>query len=126
MGQGALILDLVTRRFGPLVAVSGVSVTIAPGAIHAIIGENGAGKSTLLKLAAGVLAADAGSVRVGDAPLAPATPVTAGRLGIGMVHQHFMLVGAFRALDNLVLGSEPTRWGGRLDLDAAEARAKTL
>ncbi len=133
-----LELSCVTRRFGSFVAVDlardGATVTIAPGAIHAIIGENGAGKSTLLKMAAGVLAPSpseapseaGGEVRVDGHPLHPATPAEAIRRGVGMVHQHFMLVGAFRAVENLILGGEPTTSLGRLDLPAAEARARAL
>src|SRR5262249_17831251 len=115
----------ITRRFGPLVAVDDVSVSIAPGEIHALIGENGAGKSTLLKMAAGLLAPSAGVVRVGGRQLEPGASQAAA-LGIGLVHQHFMLVGAFSALENMVLGAEPTLSGGRLDLSAAKARARSL
>ena len=125
-----LELASVSRRFGDFLAVDlaidRATVTVGPGAIHAIIGENGAGKSTLLKLAAGVLAPSAGEVRVDGRPLDPATPAEAIRRGVGMVHQHFMLVGAFRAVENLILGGEPTTSLGRLDLPAAAARARTL
>jgi simple sugar transport system ATP-binding protein len=116
----------VTRRIGECVAVDGAELELVPGEIHAIIGENGAGKSSLMKLCAGVAPPTAGSVLVDGAPLAPATPAEAIRRGIGMVHQHFMLVGAFRAIENVILGSEPVRAGGRLDLDAARARAQAI
>jgi simple sugar transport system ATP-binding protein len=116
----------VTRRFGELVAVDHASVALAPGEIHALVGENGAGKSTLLGLFAGALAPSSGVVRVDGTELRPATPAEAIRRGVGMVHQHFMLVGAFSALDNLVLGAEPTRRGGVLDRAAALARARAL
>ncbi len=119
-------LTSVSRRFDAVLAVDGVSITLAPGEIHAVIGENGAGKSTLMKLAAGSLAPTAGSVAIEGRSLEPATPAEAIRRGVGMVHQHFMLVGAFRAIENLVLGAEPTRAGGRLDLARAEARARVL
>ncbi len=128
-----LELSSVTRRFGSFVAVDlaadGATVTVGPGAIHAIIGENGAGKSTLLKMAAGVLLpspSKGGEVRVDGRPLHPATPAEAIRRGVGMVHQHFMLVGAFRAVENLILGGEPTTSLGRLDLPAATARARGI
>jgi simple sugar transport system ATP-binding protein len=121
-----LKLDHVTKRFGACAAVLDASITIEPGFIHAIIGENGAGKSTLLKLAAGALAPTGGSVLVDNSPLEPATPAEAARRGVGMVHQHFMLVGAFTAIENLVLGSEPTLAGGRIDWAAAEARARGM
>jgi simple sugar transport system ATP-binding protein len=122
MDAPVIRLDAVTRRFGDFTAVSAADATLSPGEIHAIIGENGAGKSTLLKLAAGVLAPTSGQVIVGESPLSPATPTEAIRRGVGMVHQHFMLVSAFTALENLMLGAEPTRGFGRLD--AARAREK--
>ncbi len=128
MNGPTLTLDGVSRRFGGFLAVDGASVEIGPGLIHAVIGENGAGKSTLLKMAAGVLAPSAGTVRVDGEPLDPATPAEAIRRGVGLVHQHFMLVGAFRAVENLILGSEGSVTGalGRLDLAAAAARARAI
>lgn len=122
MDAPVIRLDAVTRRFGDFTAVSAAEATLSPGEIHAIIGENGAGKSTLLKLAAGVLAPSSGQVSIGERPLSPATPAEAIRRGVGMVHQHFMLVSTFTALENLMLGAEPTRGFGRLD--AARARSK--
>ncbi|MBK9260512.1 MAG: ATP-binding cassette domain-containing protein [Polyangiaceae bacterium] len=102
-------------RYGDFWAVRDASVTLEPGVIHAIVGENGAGKSTLLKAAAGFVPYVAGNVHVeGNAS------------AIGMVHQHFMLVSAFTALENLVLGAEPTRSLGRLDLATARSRANEL
>jgi ABC-type uncharacterized transport system ATPase subunit len=104
-------------RYGNFWAVRDASVTLEPGVIHAIIGENGAGKSTLLKAAAGFVPIVTGNVRVeGDANAST----------IGMVHQHFMLVSAFTALENLVLGAEPTQSFGRLDLARARTRANAL
>jgi len=119
-------LDDVTWRVGDCVAVRGATVELSPGVIHAIVGENGAGKSTLMKLAAGVLAPTSGRVLVDRSPLAPATPAEAIRRGIGMVHQHFMLVEALSALDNLMLGSEPVRSLGRLNEARAKDRAQSL
>ncbi len=126
MDAPVIRLDAVTRRFGDFIAVNAAKATLSPGEIHAIIGENGAGKSTLLKLAAGVLAPSSGQVVVGDAVLSPATPAEAIRRGIGMVHQHFMLVSAFTALENLMLGAESVRSFDRLDPAAARARAQTI
>jgi simple sugar transport system ATP-binding protein len=119
-------LERVTRRFGELTAVSEATAELLPGEIHAIVGENGAGKSTLMKMAAGVLAPSDGKVLVDGTPLSPPTAAEAIRRSIGMVHQHFMLVGAFRAVENLVLGSEPVGAGGRLDLGSALERARAL
>ena len=126
MNGPVIQLEGVSRRFGDFVAVDDARVTIGPGAIHAIVGENGAGKSTLMKMAAGVLAPSAGVVKIDDHPLDPATPAEAIRRGVGMVHQHFMLVGAFRAIENVILGGEPTSSFGRLDLDHAKERAREI
>ncbi len=119
-------LERVTRRFGDLVAVKEATAELRPGQIHAIVGENGAGKSTLVKMAAGVLVPSEGSVRIGGSPLVPATPGEAIRRGVGMVHQHFMLVGAFRAIENLVLGNEPLGVGRRVDFASAAEKARAL
>jgi simple sugar transport system ATP-binding protein len=122
----AIELREVTRRFGSFTAVDAASVSLAPGAIHAIVGENGAGKSTLLKMAAGVLAPSSGAVLIDGARLVPTTAAEAVKRGVGMVHQHFMLVGAFRAIENVILGSEPVASLGRLDLDRAATRVRAL
>ncbi len=119
-------LASVTRRIGDCVAVDRADLELVPGEIHAVVGENGAGKSTLMKMAAGVAAPTAGRVLVDGALLTPATPAEAIRRGIGMVHQHFMLIGAFPAIENVILGSEPVRAGGRLDLDSARSRAEAI
>lgn len=120
-----LSLKNATKRFGPVVAVAGLDVTLVPGRIHALIGENGAGKSTALKMLAGYLAPTSGDVIVDGRPLSPATPQEAMRRGVGMVHQHFMLVEPLSALENLVLGREPVR-GLRLDLKRARRDAEAL
>lgn len=116
----------VAKQFEHCVAVARASVTFSPGEIHAVVGENGAGKSTLLKLSAGMLAPSSGTVKIGGEPLAPATPAEAARRNVLMVHQHFMLVGAFTALENLLLGNETTRSGGRLDLARARREVAAL
>jgi simple sugar transport system ATP-binding protein len=120
-GEAALRLADIDKRFGAVHAVKGASLDARYGAVLAVCGENGAGKSTLLKIGAGVLAPDAGRVLVDGAPLEPHSAREAIRRGVGMVQQHFALVGPLTALENVVLGVEPTR-GGRLDLAAARAK----
>ncbi len=121
-----LTLEHVSRKFGDLVAVSDAGLTLSPGEIHAIVGENGAGKSTLLKLAAGVLTPSEGRVFIDKKALEPATAAEAGKRGVFMVHQHFMLVPAFTALENVVIGHEPCISFGRIDWKAAENKARDI
>jgi general nucleoside transport system ATP-binding protein len=116
----------ITKRFGTLVANDGVDLTVEAGEIHCLLGENGAGKSTLMNVLFGLLRADAGEIRVADTPVHFADPGDAIAAGIGMVHQHFMLVPVFTVAENVVLGFEPTRRGGFLDRRAARADIRRL
>jgi len=115
----------ITKRFGDVLANDRVSLKVEPGTIHAIVGENGAGKSTAMRIAYGFYAADSGEVLVDGAPRNLQSPHDAIALGIGMVHQHFMLVETMTVAENIVLGIEP---GSplALDLRAAEGRVRTL
>src|SRR5947199_7273893 len=115
----------ITKRFGDVLANDRVSLAVTPGTIHAIVGENGAGKSTAMRIAYGFYAADAGDVIVDGQPRRIASPHDAIALGIGMVHQHFMLVETMTVAENIVLGIEP---GSplALDLKGAEARVRSL
>jgi simple sugar transport system ATP-binding protein len=119
-------LERVTRRYGDFRAVANASVRFEPGQIHAVIGENGAGKSTLLKMAAGALAPSEGRVLASGVALDASRPEAARGAGVGLVHQHFMLVAALRAIENLVLGAEPVDKFRRLDLASARRRAEEL
>lgn len=120
-----LELSRLDKHYGALLhAVAGVSLAIEAGRVHAVVGENGAGKSTLLKMAAGIVAPDAGEVRVQSRRLDPHTAREAIARGVGMVQQHFALVGALTAIENVMLGAEPVRTAGRLDVRAARARAE--
>jgi ABC-type uncharacterized transport system ATPase subunit len=120
----AVCLDHVSRRFGAVVAVRDASLELVRGRIHALIGENGAGKSTLLGLIGGMHPPDAGRVLIDGTPLVPATPAHASRRGVGFVHQHFMLVDAFTAIENVMLGAEPVDSLRRLDFAAARRQAE--
>ena len=93
----------LTKRFGSFTALEDVSLDVAPGSVHALLGENGAGKSTLVKCIMGYYAADAGEVRIDGAPATIANPKDAHRLGLGMVYQHFTLVPSMTVAENLVM-----------------------
>ena len=117
----AVQLVRINKRFGPVVANRDVDLTVEPNSVHAVVGENGAGKSTLMKVLAGVHRADSGEIWINGQQVQRHDPNVATRLGLGMVHQHFMLVEPLTVAENLVLGRESTR-RGLLDL-AAAARA---
>ncbi len=102
----AIELVDIDKRFGPVRANDRVNLTVARGTVHGIVGENGAGKSTLMSILYGFYEADGGEIRVGGAPVRIRRPADAIRLGIGMVHQHFMLVDSLTVVENVVLGAE--------------------
>lgn len=116
-----LELRNITKRFGDVLANDAVSITVAPGTVHAIVGENGAGKSTAMRIAYGFYTADAGEILLDGSVRRVATPHDAINLGIGMVHQHFMLVETMTVAENIVLGAEP---GGVVALDLKQAAAR--
>ena len=118
-----LALDGLGKRYGAVRAVEGVSLAFAPGTIHAVVGENGAGKSTLLRMAAGVVTPDAGVVRVDGEALVPHTAAEAIRRGVGMVQQHFALVGILSAIENVMLGAEAVKPSDGSTCRARGARA---
>ena len=117
--EPALELSAVVKKFGGVAAVDGVSLAVAPGEVLALVGENGAGKSTLISVACGLYKADSGTVRAFGRELPPGDPRAAIDAGLGVVYQHFMLVGPLTVWENVVLGREPRRFG---ILDAARAR----
>ena len=102
----------ITKVFGPLVANDHIDLTIEPGEIHALLGENGAGKSTLMNVLYGLYTPDDGEILIDDKPVTFSGPGDAVAAGIGMVHQHFMLVPVFTVADSVALGYEPTGFGG--------------
>ena len=102
------ILELknITKRFGPVLANDNVNLDVLEGTIHGIVGENGAGKSTLMSILFGFYQSDSGSILVSNKEEKIYSSQKAISLGIGMVHQHFMLVPTFSVLENVILGNE--------------------
>lgn len=101
----------IVRRFGAVTALDGVDLDLAPGEVHAVVGENGAGKSTLMHVLAGLVRPDAGTIEIHGRRVTIDGVAEANRLGIAMVHQHFMLFPALTVAENLLIGAEPTRRG---------------
>jgi ABC-type uncharacterized transport system ATPase subunit len=114
-----LELQGITKTFGPVVANENVNFDLHPGEIHALVGENGAGKTTLMRILFGMYRPNAGSIRLAGKEVELKKPMDAIEHGIGMVHQHFMLVPSFSVLENITLGAEPGR-GGLFDRGQAE------
>ena len=110
MGTAAIRMQGIYKRFGAVAANADVHLTVQTGTVHGIVGENGAGKSTLMSVLYGFYAADSGSIAVFDQPANIRNSDDAIALGIGMVHQHFMLVDTLTALENVMLGAEPNWW----------------
>ncbi|KQR52131.1 heme ABC transporter ATP-binding protein [Leifsonia sp. Leaf336] len=116
----------ITKRFGALVANDHIDLTVEPGEIHCLLGENGAGKSTLMNVLYGLYQADEGEILLDDEVQHFSGPGDAMKAGIGMVHQHFMLIPVFTVAENVMLGHEQTKFGGRLDLNAARAKVREI
>lgn len=103
----------ITKAYGSCISNNGVQLAVRAGTIHALVGENGAGKSTAMKILFGLVTPDSGQILFNGKPVEGWNPQKAFELGVGMVHQHFMLAGPETVLDNLVLGKECTRFGLR-------------
>src|SRR5262245_35148404 len=124
-GVPAIELHGITKRFPGVVANQDIELTVQPASLHAVVGENGAGKSTLMKILYGMQRPGEGRILVGGQEVRFRSPKDAIAAGIGMVHQHFMLAANLTVLENVVLGSEPTR-GALLDIPKAESRIREL
>ncbi|MGB7103968.1 MAG: ATP-binding cassette domain-containing protein, partial [Acidimicrobiales bacterium] len=116
----------ITKRFGSLTANDHISLTVEPGQIHSLLGENGAGKSTLMNVLFGLLRPDEGEILIDGVVTPIDNSGEAVRRGIGMVHQHFMLVPVFTVTENVVLGFEPTKSLDRVDYRRATEEIREL
>jgi len=116
----------ITKRFGSLVANDHIDLVVEPGQIHALLGENGAGKSTLMNVLYGLYQADEGEILLDDVVQHFRGPGDAMAAGIGMVHQHFMLVPVFTVAENVMLGHEQTKALGTLDIAKAREHVRSV
>lgn len=116
----------ITKRFGSLVANDHIDLVVQPGEIHALLGENGAGKSTLMNVLYGLYQADEGEILLDDVVQHFRGPGDAMAAGIGMVHQHFMLIPVFTVAENVMLGHEDTKALGALDLAKARQHVRDV
>ncbi|MBR2735469.1 MAG: ATP-binding cassette domain-containing protein, partial [Clostridia bacterium] len=121
-GNYAVQMHGITKYFGPLRVLDDVNLDIKKGEIHAILGENGAGKSTLMNILYGMYNADYGKIYLNGQETHIGKPSAAIAQGIGMVHQHFMLVDKFTVLQNIVLGNETTNFFGVLNMRKAKKK----
>jgi general nucleoside transport system ATP-binding protein len=121
----AVELEGIGKRFPGVIANDDVTFRVRAGEVHALVGENGAGKSTLMKILYGMQRPDEGTIRIDGEDAAFRSPKDAIAAGIGMVHQHFMLAENLTVLENVILGSEPTRLG-RIDFGDARRRIEEL
>ncbi|WP_404431717.1 ABC transporter ATP-binding protein [Microbacterium lacus] len=116
----------ITKRFGSLVANDHIDLVVKPGEIHALLGENGAGKSTLMNVLYGLYQAEEGEILLDDTVQHFRGPGDAMAAGIGMVHQHFMLIPVFTVAENVMLGHEDTKALGALDLPKARQHVRDV
>jgi general nucleoside transport system ATP-binding protein len=128
MSASAPILELrgITKRFPGIVANDHIDLDLRRGEVHALLGENGAGKSTLMNVVYGLYKPDEGEIRIKGEPVTMHSPLDAIAHGIGMVHQHFMLIPVMTVAENIVLGSEPENVGVFLDYRSAERQVREL
>src|SRR5512143_64948 len=117
----------ITKRYPATIANDRVTFRARTGSVHALLGENGAGKSTLMNILYGLSRPDGGEIRIDGASHGRISgPADAIRLGIGMVHQHFMLIPPMTVAENIILGNEPLRLGVLVDAAAAKTALSEL
>ncbi|MDN5755712.1 MAG: ATP-binding cassette domain-containing protein, partial [Micrococcaceae bacterium] len=116
----------ITKKFGSFTANDNIDVVVEDSQVHSLLGENGAGKSTLMNVLFGLYEATSGQVLIDDRPVSFNGPGDAMAAGIGMVHQHFMLVPVFTVAENVALGDEATKAAGILDLEATRRKIREI
>ena len=109
----------ITKKFGNFIANDNINLTVHKGEVHALLGENGAGKSTLMNILYGLYNPTSGEIYINGELVDISNPNVAISKGIGMVHQHFMLVQPFTVAENIILGTEPTNNVGAIDIKKA-------
>jgi general nucleoside transport system ATP-binding protein len=130
--RGGTLVDYVIemlnirKEFPGIVANDNITLQVKKGEIHALLGENGAGKSTLMNVLFGLYQPEQGEIRVHGKPVKITNPNIANELGIGMVHQHFMLVNKFTVTENIILGKEPKRFGFSVDKQKAAKKVQEI
>ena len=126
--DAAPVLELrgITKQFPGVLANDHVDFDLKRGEVHALLGENGAGKSTLMNILYGLYSADEGEILVNGKPATFSSPHDAIEQGIGMVHQHFMLIPVMTVTENIVLANEPTKAGVLLDYAGARKQVEEI
>lgn len=124
--QNVVEMKNVTKKFGNFTANESINLTIHKGEVHALLGENGAGKTTLMNVLYGLYRPTEGEIFINGKKVEMDNPNVAIANGIGMVHQHFMLVEPFTVTENIILGMETTKLGGYIDMNKAKAEVKAL
>ena len=125
MDESTVVISMkdIVKKFGDFVANDHINLTVHKGEVHAILGENGAGKSTLMNVLCGLYKPTSGQIFINGKEVQFSSPKNAIDMGIGMVHQHFMLIQPFTVTDNIILGVEPTKG---LVVDKKTAREKVM
>ena len=122
----ALELNNISKAYGSTIVCNAITLKIKKGEVHALLGENGAGKSTLMKIIFGLIHPDQGEIKVNDKTIVMSSSKVAIEHGIGMVHQHFMLIKPFTVLQNIILGIEPKTMTGMIDYEKARAEVELI